>query len=507
MISALTNDDILKFIIQSKYVNKNMFLQTDIYGHNVVTYSLNKSLEMVKTIVESEYWNKDLQFFKDIDNDNVMIFPYDNPKIVNYLLSSELCTIEMIKMVNNFNKNCSHYYAKSNHESMLHLLNSKLCSDEVIQQQDYLGNTCLHEAFQNNIRSVTHILESNYNIKKLLLIQNKNGENPIMVGLKANPELQLKSIIKFIDSRKIIFQKDINGNNLIFYAVRYNLKLLRILLKSKYCNYETLSFRNNKNMTCHMYACKYNGNAMKLLLSHKDCDNNMLYSSHMDYGSCVTLAARYQPIALQFMLQWNKLSWKVIHTTYNKQNFLKIACTYNAESVKYALESQVDLSDLIHIANEPPFLLACRYQPDAVKYLLNSKYGSRTMITQKRNNERMALLEAYDLQPKAFLYIIQSPLGGNDLLQIEDEKGYRLQYNIRNIFPDTDCKDLHTINLLNYDNIIAKENEKTCDICYTYKPIVILMPCYHACCVGCAFKIKQCHLCRANITDRKVVYE
>jgi len=505
MITALTTDEIFKLIIQSKYVTKEMFLQTDKYGHNVVTYSLNKNLEMVKSIVESEYWTDDLKFSRDIDNDNIMLFPYNNPKIVKYLLSSESCTIEMVKMINNLNKNCSHYYAKNNHESMFNLLDSKLCSDKILQQQDYLGNTCLHEAFQYNIISAKYILESTYDIKNLLMIQNKNKKNPIMIGLKYNQNLQLKSIIKFINSKEIIFQQDNKGNNLIFYAVRYNLKLLRILLKSKYCDYDTLNIRNNKNMTCHMYACKHNGHAMELLLAHKDCHNNMLYSSHMDYGSCLTLAARYQPIALQFLLQWDKLSWKVIHTSYNKEDFLKIACTYNSESVKHALESSIDLSEFIN-TKESPFILACRYQPDAVKYLLESKYGSKSMITQKIN-DRMAIFEAYDLQPKALLNIIQSQFGGDDLFQLEDEKGYRLKYNITHIFPDIPVKDLHKINLVHYDNIPTKENEKACDICYTFKPIVILIPCHHMCCIGCAFKLEQCHLCRGTISERKVIYE
>lgn len=506
MLSVLINNNIFNIIFNSKYVTEEMFLECDKYKHNVVIYALNRNVDIVKTIIESKYWNEQLMYYTDVDSDFLMMYPYDKPDIVKYLLESNKCKPDMLLMKNNIGKNCSHYYAKYNAKSFDILLSSNVCTDEVILQQDNYGNTCLQIACIHNIESVDKLLKSNYITEDLIFLQNKNGLNAIMLSLEYNPSIALSLYLQFDANKDLLYQQDNEGNNLIFYAIRYNLKLLRKILKSPVCDKNLLSVRNNDNFTCYMYASYHNGAAMKFLMRHNETCNDMLYSGHMDYGSCLTLAARYQPLAIKYMLEWNKLSWNVLNTISDKNNFLSLACTYNTESVKHSLQSPVDLTELFYgRSTDPAFLNACRYQPEAVKYILESKYGNTKMILEKING-RTCVDEAYDLQPKSLLYLLQSKHGGNQLLNIEDERGYKLIHRIRKTFPEIiTINDIAAINLTQYQSDIANSSEKKCDICYTFKQVVLLLPCYHMCCIGCAFKLSKCHQCRTIINNRKVL--
>ena len=249
--------------------------------------------------------------------------------------------------------------------------------------------------------------------------------------------------------------------------------------------------------------------AIKMLLAHPNTTNDMLYSGHIEYGSCLTLAARYQINAVKSILTWDKLSWKIVSSVENKQNFLSIACRYNSEAVKYALESKWNLQEFLDDKTENfCFFIACRYQPDAVKYILDSNYGTKDLIYREIDG-RTCLDEAFELQPKAFINILTSKHGGIDILNHEDEKGYKLYYKINRVFDDADSiEQIVNLKIASYTNIVVGDGEThCCDICYTYKPIVIFQPCFHMSCIGCAFKLRKCHKCRALITDRRVLYD
>lgn len=506
MLAALVGADLFRMIMNSKYTTSEMFLECDKYRHNVVIFALSRNIDIVRSIVESKYWNESLMYYVDIDNDFIMMYPYDEPEIVKYLLSSGRCTTDMLLMENNFGKNCSHYYARHNTESFIELLNSELCVPKVVMAQDILGDTCLHAACQYNINSVKKMLHTKYYNESLILLQNNNGMNPLMVSLKHNPQISLKMGLPFINNENLLWQKDYEGNTILFYAVRYNLKLMKLILKSKVCNNNYLSFRNKNNMTCYMYAAQFNGEALKYLMNVPDITDSLLYSNHLEYGSCLTIAARYQPIGVKYILDWKGLTWKLLNTMDNNFSFLSIACMYNAESVKYILESGIDLKELFGYSDNSPLVNACRYQPEAVKYILDSKYATNNMLLE-RNGNRTCVDEAFDLQPKSLLYIMKSKFANANLLDLEDERGYKLLYRIKHNYPQfNSIADIQLINLTHYDNELANEHEKKCDICYTFKQNVLLLPCYHMCCVGCAFKLSKCHQCRSPINDKKVLY-
>lgn len=505
VLAAFVSSKILELLINSKYATKEMFLFPDKYNHNLVIYAMSDSVINIKIITESKFWCDDLTKICDIDNDCLMIYPYNKPEIVEYMITSQKCTLEMIKMKNNFGKTCLQYYTKYNHQSLAHMILSSFELTDTISIQDNEGNTSLHTACQYNIKSLPILLNSQYITPKLLSIQNQKGQNALMLLLKHNPQTSLfNQLLKLCeDIKDILYQKDKKGKTILFYATRYNIRMLRILLKLKDCNFELLNHRDNQNMTCYLYACIHNGESMKYLLKHKETTNNMLYKLHMDYGSCLTLAAQYQPIALKYLLDWKPLEWKVIETVSEKENFLTIACKYNHESVKYILETSRDLTTFFSgIYNNKPYLTACQHQPDAIKYLLESNYKCDDDCLKECINE------AYECQPKALVYILQK-YNDRNLLNIEDDRGYRLAHRLHQNYPNTTIESISDINLTKYTNVMVNENDTSnaCNICYTYKKVVLLTPCYHMTCISCAFKLKKCPLCRKLIEDKKVIYE
>lgn len=505
-IASLCNVEIFKNILNSKYVTSDMLYVSDKYKHNLLVYVMSKGLDTVKTLFESKLWTKELMSYYDIDNDCLMIYPYKYPEVVEYIIKTNNCSQEIVLKTNNYNMNCCHYYANYNHLSLRHLLSSSLYSPLLLMQKDKEGNTPLHYSCKYNINSLKEIIRLNKLIPEMLSLQNNKGENCLMLGLKTHIDFPIKLFFKYIN-RNLLSQQDGKLNNLLFYSVRYNLKLLKWILKSNHCDKEYLNMRNQYNYTCYEYSCIYNGEAIKYLLNNSNTDNGMLYSGHMDYGSCLTLAAMYQPIAIKYILNWDKLSWKIINTLHDKKNFVMLAAINNPDGIRYIIDSIHDFTDLFKLNEESILMVASRYQPDAVKHIIESKYCSKNYLLYKYN-DRSCIDEAYDFQPKALGYILNSKYNQNDnLLDLEDERGYKLYYRIKTIYPFfSKSTDINKISLVDYNNEIAKKNDTFCNICYIFKPVVIFQPCFHMCCIGCAFKLKRCHQCRGDIIHRQVMY-
>lgn len=507
MLSALTNELIFELIIGSKYITEEMFQVSNKFKHNVSVLAFNKTTEMVKILVNSKFWSPSLMYYTDIDDDFLMLYPCEKPEIIKYLLRSKKCDYTMISMTNKFGMNCAHYYAKTCSKSFKYLLRSKIATQELFWCKDKLNNNCIHLAAKYNPQSVVEFLKSKFVSIELLLDKNIKGKNSLMVLSKYHPSYLQYIWNKYPDTYKLIKKKDNKKNNLLFYLIKYDQKSVEKILQSPLGKMKLLVHRNIKNMNCYLQACKYNGNLINILLNLEFTTNDMLYFGHMDYGSCLTLASRYQPIAVKHILNWEKLDWKLVKTLYEKNNFLTIAAKYNADAVKYALESNLDLYDLIYCnTDETPFLNGCRYNPEVVKYLLDSKYESLTLILTKVG-EKTYLEEAYDNQPKALAYILKSKYG-ELLVNLEDERGYRLAFKIKSIFSCfNSIKDIDNINLTHYDNELTEDHNLMCEICCTYKKKVLFYPCLHTICLGCSFKIKNCHKCRSQIEKKKIIYE
>ena len=505
MTAALTTPEIFELILNSKYIKPDMFFVCDKYKHNTIIYAISNSIGIIKQIVESKYWSDELKYYKDIDNDYLLIYPYNKPEIVKYFLNNSKSDQIMVNSVNNMGYSCAHYYAKYNQDSLKILLKSNFCNQDLINIKNNNGNTCLHLACKFNFRSAELLLKSKFARPELLAIQNSKGKNIFMILLKYNKNPRLINIFKSQENNilDLINNLDTKGNNLLYYIVKYNSCLLEPIIKK--INPEILSHRNNKYLTIQMVAAKYSGESLRLLLNN----NQDLYTNHLDYGSVLTIGARYQPLAIKYILNWPNLDWKIINTTDKKLSFVDIACKYNPESLKYALESPVDLKLFFLVSNNCcPFLIACQYQPQAVKYIMESKYFDPEYLLYKFG-DRGIIHEAFDLQPRALLYILKSKYITPEILAFEDEKGYKLIHNLKQTYPNLNSEfEISNMELTKYDNILfnKKNGDILCEICLIYKSAVIFNPCYHMACLGCAFKLRTCHMCRAIIADRKIIF-
>lgn len=531
---AIMNDyNIFKILMESKYVTKDILLKSDKYGHNIITYAFGLNLDVVKYIVESDYWTDDIMYQTDIDGDFLLIHAFNRPEIVKYILESDKCPDKMILMENKLGMTCATAFAKQNLESFNILLASdkllkKLsCTEqsscdiplsELLCKQDIYGQTPLHilsskglDYDNSNMNAIKELIKSPYFDEELLRTQDKNGLNSVMTALKNNNSHIAKLILDTDKvTEELLKQQDVHGNTILMYVSKYSIDCLKLMIDQDYYTKETLEIRNNDNETAIMYACKYNAEAVKLLLNLDECTNELLFSGHTDYGSVLTIAAKHnQPLAIKYILGWDDLSWQILYTLDNGENFIQIACMNSSDTIKWALETDYDFTEQLNpnIAN-PVILIAAKYQPNAVKYILESDYGSQQMITVRKNG-RNCIDEAYDNQPKSLLHIVQSTHITEDILNEEDEIGYKLISKIRRNYPNVDAfTDIKNINLTEYDNELINNDDdpSACHICYTYKTKVIFSPCLHVACVGCAFKLRKCHQCRETINEKKPLY-
>lgn len=506
MISAESTYEIFKMVMESAYVTKEMLLEGNEYNHNMMTYVFTSGIEIVKYMMRSEYW-PELMYHTDVDDDFLLLYSRDKPDVIEYVLNNERCTKRFVAQENKLGMNISHYFASERKEQMKILLESPYCNEGVIGRQDRMGRTCLHISCETEGagRAALEIVRSKYMVARILELQDNKGRNALMLALKHNPDVAEEIIDTGILTQEILKQTDKKGNNMMMYGVSEKVRkpLLQKLLNI--CDAEILRMRNDEQMTSVMYACKYNGEAVEELL--KVCEPEMLCIGHTDYGSGITLAARYQPKAVKYILEWPKKTWSILNALEERRDFIKIGCVYNAESIKNALEAGVEL-DRYFTRNdrEPAIILACRYQPEAVKYILESKYGTLEMLEIERE-ERCCMDEAFDYQPKALRYIIESEKSTEEYLNRQDNiSGYRLWNKLHRVYNLSNLKNIAECEMTKYDNVATEEEEKLCEICLTYEKKVFFVPCGHITCVGCAFKLKKCHICRELIEKRSIIY-
>lgn len=508
MLATGSTDLIFKLLINSKYVTHDQLLYNDFYKHNCVIYTFSSDLNKVEILTNSKVWDEKLMYVRDIDGDFLMVYPYNNPDIIYFLLKNKKCDKKMLNMQNNLKNTCGYYYARYNHTSFSHLLESHLCDEFLINSMNIYGETCLHACSQFNLNSLDKLIDSKYFDKELILKQNNKGENCFMVLLKNNANGWKKLFNKTYSILELYKQKNNKGQSLLMYAARYAPILVKKILKIKVLmKEELLGFRDNKNRTCHFYGAKYNPESIKYLLDSKFSQSFMLHNNHMDNGSCLTISAKYQPLALQYLLDWDLLDKKTLLTVYEKETFLEIGCRENAESVKYSIDSTHDLSELFDEKTYGKNILsiACKFQPDAVKYILESKYFYENLLIL--TTDRTCLDDAYDFQPMALAFLINSDKIDEKYFNKEDVNGYKLLNKIKEVFPQVQIlKDINKINLIFNRNEISEPNNKSCNICFTYKVSVVFLPCGHTCCISCGFKLKTCHTCRSVIDERKQIY-
>lgn len=510
--------EIFKLLVESKYMKQEMLYLEDELGHNTVCKAFGTDFEKTKYLLDSKYWNDDLMYHKDRDDDYILAYASMNSEIVKYMLESPKCTQKLVDMTNSMGMTCAHYFSMVNYDNntLEILLNSSWCNEYIIHKQDSYGYTCLHHACMKESNTIVdYIIKSKYYTKDLLMIIDNKGRNALMLALEHNSDAVFSILESDVCTPEVIFQKDrINGDNVFNYAIKYSDKAAKYILNNISIDLD-LTIRNYEHLTPIMLACKYNGDLVEVMLQKDNCSPECLTSLHSDFPSALTLAARYQSVAIKHILKWDKINWIILNSTDsdirdkdNKLDFIGVSCKYNPESLKYALESSIDLSNFFHLSQQlHPIMLATKYQPDALKLILESKYINPEMFLI--TYEDVTCIElAFDSQPKSLWNIINSDIVTEELFHMPDQEGYSIIYKLTNIYPNIKVLgDINISNMIKYTNIVGEENsDSLCMICCEFKNSIVFN-CGHLCCVGCAFKLLDCHTCRKKIKKKTFIYE
>ena len=524
MLAAIFSFKIFKLIINSKYMNTTFLFEFDDYGKNVISFIFSSNLEMVKLLMDNERFRKVIIEYRDRNGNSILSSVAttqtknaenaDNTgtSILDYLLENSCEDGELLSSLDNLGRSCLHQYILEKKHLMLErILNSNYFNENILFQKDVFGKTCLHYACEKREIDSTSF-ETIYNSKffscELIKIQDNQGRNVIMYSIENYQNSIASKMIKSdCFSKEILFQKDNQGQTIFTYAVKFSISLLKLLIRLGYCTQELVTQRDQNYYNSLGISCKYKGRAIKYLLELEFVQNDDLHFNHSDHGSCLTIAAKLQPEAVEHILDWPKLDPDIFYKFENNLDFLRIGCIFNAEVVRYAIESKHDMRPFIENKGEPAIMLAAKHQPEAVKYLLNGKYGKKEMLTL-RKNERSCIDDAFDFQPRALLHMIESKYCTEDVLKQEDDIGYKLIHKIRQAYSDVlDINDIKKINLIEFKNDLAEEEDQNvCKICYTYRNKIAFTPCFHLACVGCAFKLLKCHECRSLIEYKKNLY-
>ena len=510
---SYANFENYKLVMESKYITDELMSIKNNYNHTIIMLmSIISNKQNIKYFINSKYWDMQ-KYEKDIDNDSIMHF-IQSPELLEYILENNKCDKIMVNVYNKAKESCLHYYTRRGQELLQLILESGLISRETRHLQNIHGQTFLHLASMKE-KVFKYVIKTNYISTKLLKKKDKYGKTVLMNCLQYCPDVFDSIINDELFDKKCFEQTDNAGNNIMIYIIKYAPSKMALFIKSKYFDTCMLKEANEDSYNPVFYACRYNAKIIKLLLDNNLLTKDLIFT-HSDWCSGLNIAAQFQPLAVKYILELPNIT-EIELKSINKINikddtidkmFLEIACIYQPMAVKYAINSKYDLENIIMGQYFSTTVLASMYQPEALKIILESKYGSLKLLENKVGSEELCLHIAYAHQPMALKYIIESEHSTKEYLRSEDSVGYRLTNIMKEIYPNLDSlADVKNLELVNEMNELCDENDSgLCNICCTFKTNVIFTPCLHTCCVGCAFRMAQCHMCRKDIEHRKILY-
>jgi len=519
MEAARSKFEIFKLLVESKYYDENMLLLQD--GEmNAVSYAFKFNIDVTKYITEMGCWRK-LMYYQNEYGDSLLTYSVNKPDIVEYICNSDKCNSDMLKLTNNIGENCGHIFISSigNKYSFGNLVSSKLSDLELIQHRDLHGDTCLHIACKNRQDCISILLGCRFMTSDMWLLQNNKLHNPMMIMLENSSNMYdvkiFDKVLKFI-TNDLLRQTDAKKRTTLMYIARYNSNLLKKILADPLFDKDILRLRDCKLYTCIMYACKYNDMSVKLLLdvvqANMENGTDLLHSNHKSHGSCFTIAAKWSPQALQYLFKINEklLLANILEFSEGSHDVMQVSCRYNGESMKYILKAYEEAKYekiFKEYEKDNPIILAAKFQPSAIKYILDSKYASQGLF-DIREDDKNCIDYAFDNQPQGLIYMIESRHSTPEILNREDHVGYRLLDKLKRVYPNIVSFDnLKEIKLTRYPSICGDtEDYDICKICYIFKTN-ITFDCGHNSCPSCAFKLKNCHICRHGIQHKNIIFD
>jgi len=492
--------DIFVQLIESKYFSKELLVKNNIYGNNCISNFIKYSPDSLKYIFENNYWDDNVINNRDINGNTIIMYCSNNKEILEYLLNIDGMN-ELLYKVNNMNENCLHIFIDAPYDCVKLVLDNSDIYKLLIQQDNY-GNTFLHKLLLSNNNDYIDKIINDYDISQdILSIVNNNGQTILMLMVESR--LDCVKLLNNADD-KALYIKDNSGNNLLMYAAKYSSDIIEGIIERAGSN--ILAERNIAFETPLMYASYYSVRSVDIILKNESTSIEHMYCGHTNHKSIMTIAMKYQPEVIRLLLQYGIDKMLLCCIDEEGNNIVNIGCKYNSKSLEYLLNSNYDLTMLFN--NKPhPIFYATKYNPDAVKCILESKYGS-TYIFYETFEGNSCLNMALSCQPKSLCYMLKSKHMTSDILNMENDSGYSILADIKCIYRNISCiPDIYKLELVNNINIIANNDDPNmCNICYEFKKCAILVPCAHTICVGCAFRVNRCPMCKADIQKKSFIF-
>lgn len=511
--TGLSNEKLFEKLLDSKYFKPEHLLKTNKYGNSVLIEIISNKKSLGVLTSNKKIWNV-IKEHRDKNNTSFIAICSYNDIIFSEIINNKLIDIDILDMKDNFDVNVLHYCVKNDrYNAVKCIIESAIFDEKLLKNKDKRNNTIFHSAIYGKNNRIIDLLFPYIN-QETLKIKNIFG-NTILHESIINT---LDIVIKIIDSElcdySILSDTDNHNNTYLMLSHIYFPSLVKNIINNKCFDKKLILERNSKYLNSLQHACIYAASVLPLYLDI--CEEKDAMNWHSEYGSALILASRYQPKAVKYLLDWNKTTDKLLSCLYNKQNFLQIACRYNADSVKYAVSSDWDLNDMLTTCeyvchseiHQLPLILACQYNAEAVKYILNSKYASTDLLKQKSFQNKISIHYALDCQPNALLYILNSKYCNKKLISTPYNSGYKVVDLIKMGNPS--ISDLNNIEekipLFKCKNILSTNDTDSCNICYSFKAVICLIPCIHTLCVSCAIKSKKCPFCKSYIKQKKKIF-
>ena len=383
MISLLgVTDECFEIFMESKYFNKELLFEKDLYGHNTLIHILlNGNIEILDIFLELDYFDELLNDLYDIDNEPILSFICtDNDNSI--FIDSKYFSEKMFYEMNNLGENIFSILIDSiyNSKCILKLLNSKYFNNKYLLNKNINGNTFLHKCAKYNTNLFKILLTKiDKNIlNELLYIKNNLGETIFLLCCKENSESGKHLLKSEYFSKEILVDTDIFGDNCIAISSIKHSDLLKEIINNKYFNKEILfSNRNRLNETAIFLSCKYNGLSTKYILQ-KETDINNLIQFHTDTSTALLIACKFNLESVEQILNWEYFNDSLLKYNLNNKNILQIICEHKYLAFRYLLQKNCDIEYYIHNYNYntigPIDILVERY-PDIFKIFMESKYG------------------------------------------------------------------------------------------------------------------------------------
>lgn len=487
---------------------------TNSYGDTSLL--LCNSLEMFNILIAHKTFNENLLHKCGQNNRNILM----NPVLLNTLITNPIFDI----LKNSFDENGNTYLSYITDTNILKYLidNNKISKNDIVKQGNgTLLHTCSSDIFNilkssslydenmlvfKNNKGNTVLLEQLGSFKtldpeflkinmilykKLLAVANNKLQTPLLMAIKKNCDIT--PFIKYI--KKLYLVTDYKGRNVYHYCAKYSynsFKLIYGITKDS----SLISKYNLNNETCIMGNHQYSGHIIKYLNKKQILCSNMMYSK---CGKSILTNMQVLP----YIINNITLEPKIINLFNKGKSFLHIVIDKNPHLFKKIID-KYDISKIIpHI-----FLYVVKTSPTILEQILNSKYMNSDIIEIEEDNRTCVEL-AFNFQPKSLLALLKSKYMVPKVLNKENAVGYTLSVEIQQIYKNQKSiiPLLESIPLTSIDNIPTESSDPyACDICYLYKKNVRFNPCDHTCCIGCAFKMESCHLCRESIKDKLIIF-